>query len=60
VRWIVLTLGITWASPWTLFGLAAGLLTGDGRRSAQLARHWFHGGWIDRLAWVPISGSAAS
>jgi hypothetical protein len=56
-------LAIAWASPWTLCGLAAGLLallTGGGvQRVGKVVE--FHGGLIDRvLRWVPIAGGASA
>lgn len=60
---VLMMLGMAWALPWTLFGLAAGLLgllTGGGvQRVGHVIE--FHGGLIDRvLRWVPIAGGASA
>jgi len=62
-RYFFLTLRILWAAPWTLLGLALGLLalaTGGG--SQRVGRVWeFHGGVLSRiLKIVPIAGGAAA
>jgi len=54
---------LLWASPWTLLGLAAGLIAiatgGTGRRVGRVLE--FQGGWLPWfLRWVPIAGGASA
>lgn len=56
-------LATLWALPWTLAGIALGLValaTGGGyQRSGRV--HEFHGGWLNRLLRrVPIAGGASA
>jgi hypothetical protein len=63
LRHVFTLLAIAWASPWTLLGLAAGLIAvgtgGKGQRVGRVLE--FHGGLLDRLLRrVPIAGGAAA
>ncbi len=62
-RYFFLPLQILWAAPWTLLGLALGLLalvTGGGCQRAGRVLE-FHGGVLSRLLKiVPIAGGAAA
>jgi hypothetical protein len=54
---------LLWASPWTLLGLAAGIIAiatgGTGRRVGRVLE--FHGGWLPWfLRCVPIAGGASA
>ena len=54
---------ILWAAPWTLVGLAIGILAvstgGGGRRVGRVLE--FHGGWLEwLLTCAPLAGGASA
>ena len=54
---------ILWAAPWTLLGLAIGILAvstgGGGRRVGRVLE--FHGGWLEwLLTRAPLAGGASA